>query len=324
MPRSDVSVPGLESQHSWINPFHLEDLLVFDMATLRRLLDGCLREMSPKQLAWSVHTASPALLARVSACLPQEFQATFFEEWRRPVPQYKLERAQQQLLDAFFWELTYWKTPHLYDELTIGEQLHPGIFQRLEPLLRGKVVLDAGAGSGRATWEALHHGADKVYAVEPSLGLVRLLQEKMRVRSIDGRRIHPLQGDFAHLPLADLSVDVALACSAFTAESGQGGEVGLAELKRVTRPGGSIVLIWPRPEDVSWLQARGFQYVALPGAEEMCVHFPSLASARRCVRHFYADKRSALAYLLRQHPSAAIPCSVLGFNPPCDYCLLHT
>jgi hypothetical protein len=53
----------------------------------------------------------------------------------------------------------------------------------------------------------------------------------------------------------------------------------------------------------------------------MYVHFRSLQSALRCARLFYAHNQAVTRYLLtRQQPN--VPFSVLGFNPPRDYCWL--
>jgi ubiquinone/menaquinone biosynthesis C-methylase UbiE len=227
----------------------------------------------------------------------------------------------QRLLDVAFWELTYWQTPELYDELTAGERLHPGIFRQLGPLLRGRTVLDAGAGSGRATIECLRQRAGHVWSVEPSPGLRRLLRRKLAAAGPDGARVTVLAGRFEALSLPANSVDVALACSAFTARPGQGGDAGLAELRRVTRPSGRIVVIWPRPEDYAWLAARGFVYVALPAKDAPRVRFASLERALRVAEHFYADNPAVRRYLLQQG-QPEIPYELLGHNPPHDYCWL--
>ncbi|MGZ3638288.1 MAG: class I SAM-dependent methyltransferase, partial [Ktedonobacterales bacterium] len=225
-----------------------------------------------------------------------------------------------RLLDNLFWELTYWKTPNLYEALIEGERIHPGIFRRLTPDIRGKDVLDAGAGSGRATFACLRAGAHRVYAVEPSPGLLRILKSKCASYPAH-RQIIPARGRFDHLPLEDDSVDLALSCSAFTADPDQGGEPGLAELRRVTRAGGKIVLIWPRPQDYAWLAAHGFHYVALPAPPDMAARFRSLATALQVARRFYAHNTAAIRYLLRRR-RPEIPFSILGVNPPHDYCWL--
>jgi SAM-dependent methyltransferase len=311
-----------EDETLFDNPFRVEDLLIFDDNTLRTMLAQESFGLSVSVLArCSQGMENPLLLKRIRRNLPSRQRAHFLQELRRPYTPEEVECARHQLLDNLFWELTYWKTPELYEELTEGEQLHPGIFQRLEPDVRGKTVLDVGAGSGRASFECLRHGAKLVYAVEPSPGLLRILEQKLEHLRGE-QQILPLAGRFASIPLQDNSVDLSLSCSAFTANPEQGGEAGLAELLRVTRPGGKIVLIWPRREDREWLSARGFHYVALPVQNEMRVRFRSLQSALHCAQRFYAHNRAVARYLLtRRQPE--VPFSVIGVNPPRDYCWLE-
>lgn len=308
-----------EAQHLFENPFSIEDLEVFDGDTLQRIVSGNFG-VRLNDLAVSLRDAPWSLIRSIREHLSRRQNATLMQELHRPLPRQAVEAARRSVLDDLFWELTYWKMPDLYEELTLGECIHPGIFQALEPDMRNAVVLDAGAGSGRASFECLSHGSGQVYAVEPSPGLLNILRRKLRGRP-EEHRLFPLQGSFEHLPLEDDCVDLALSCSAFTAEAGQGGESGLAELKRVTKPGGKIALIWPRVEDRGWLMSHGFHYFALPLHGEMYVHFRSLQSALRCARLFYAHNQAVTRYLLtRQQPD--VPFSVLGFNPPCDYCWL--
>ena len=302
------------------NPFQMADLEVFDDQTLQRILTAESFGLTVPRLAHSLKESSPEQVQRVSRNLSRPQRSLFVHELEHSLSSGEIEDARRQVLDSLFWELTYWKTPGLYEQLTEGEQLHPGIFQQLEGDIRGKVVLDVGAGSGRATFECLRYGAGKVYAVEPSPGLLHMLQQKM-AQQPGSQTIVALPGRFDALPLADDSVDVALSCSAFTTMPEQGGEPGLVELQRVTRDGGIVVLIWPRTEDRDWLQARGFHYVALPVQQEMQVRFRSLGSAIQCARRFYAHNGAVLHYLLTRK-RAEVPFSVIGVNPPCDYCWL--
>ena len=302
------------------NPFAIEDLMVFDDATMRHLFGRGGLGLRLEDVAWSLQGASKALLKRVSYGLPARQRANFMMAFRQPVSRDTVNAAQKRVLDTLFWELTYWKTPELYEELTEGECLHPGIFQQLEPDLCGKTVLDVGAGSGRATFECVRYGARLVYAVEPSPGLLRILKQKLASQP-DSSRIIAYRGYFDQIPLDNHSVDISLSCSAFTAEPERGGEPGLIELQRVTKPGGKIVFIWPRREDYGWLVEHGFQYVSLPLSHEMKVRFRSLPSALRCARLFYAHNRAVVRYILKKR-QPEVPFSVLGSNPPCDYCWL--
>ncbi len=315
-----TSVPA-QNMPLFENPFHIADLLVFDDATMQHLFSRGSFGITLEDLAYSMHNAPQQLVERIRCNLPAQQRSQFMQLLCQPVAKDVVQAARRHILDALFWELTYWKTPELYEELTEGEQLHPGIFQQLAPDLQGKTVLDAGAGSGRASFECVRHGARVVYAMEPSPGLLHILEKKIADQPVDNRII-PCQGYFDQVPLEDKSVDVALSCSAFTADPEQGGEPGLAELKRVTKPDGKIVLIWPRREDHEWLAEHGFQYVALPMDQEMQVHFRSLQSALRCARRFYARNKAVVDYILT-HRQPEVPFSVLGFNPPCDYCWLR-
>lgn len=304
------------------NPFDLADLEVFDDATLQRVCVGEHASVPFEILALSLRGAPESLLRRIAHCLSPAQWAQLQHVQRRSCPsQEDVEHARRLLLDRLFWELTYWKTPELYEELTEGEHLHPEIFPRLAPDIRAKEVLDVGAGSGRATIECLRYGAAHVYAVEPSPGLRRILEQKLRHMPQPSRFVS-CSGSFEDLPLEDQSVDLALSCSAFTALPGQGGEPGLSELKRVTRAGGKIVLIWPRYEDRAWLEEHGFTYVTLPMDQEMRVRFRSQKAALECARRFYTYNHEVARYVLTRQ-SADIPFSVIGLNPPCEYCWLQ-
>ncbi|TMD69575.1 MAG: hypothetical protein E6I91_01745, partial [Chloroflexi bacterium] len=161
------------------NPFSIEDLQIFDDATMQRMLSSSGYGLTLEDLAWSLQGAPKPLVRRVRHDVPTRQRAHFQQELQRALQPGEVKAARQRVLDVLFWELTYWKTPDLYEELTEGEQLHPGIFQRLAPDIRGKIVLDAGAGSGRASFECLRKGAKLVYAVEPSPGLLHILEQKI-------------------------------------------------------------------------------------------------------------------------------------------------
>ncbi|MBV8822945.1 MAG: methyltransferase domain-containing protein [Chloroflexi bacterium] len=302
------------------NPFVIEDLLVFDNATLQRLLSSEGFHLTIEDVAHSLYGTSKPVIAHIACNLPLEQRAYFQSLLQHPLTETEVKAARQRILDNLFWELIYWKAPELYDELTDGEQLHPGIFQQLESDVRDKVVLDAAAGTGRVTFECLRHRAELIYAVDPAPGLLHLLSQKLASAS-DTNRVIIRRGCFEQLPLENDSVDISLSCSAFSSKAGRGGERGLAEFWRVTKVGGKIILIWPNPYDYDWLVKHGFRYVTFPLHQEAYVRFRSLESALRCLQLFYADNRAAAHYILeRQQPE--VPFSLLGFEQPHDYCWL--
>lgn len=299
------------------NPFHIEDLEIFDDDMLQVFLGNCGFGLTVEKLARSLQGVNEELIQHIERNLLPSQRSNFICELRKSIPKAIIEADRCYILDQLFWELTYWKTPNLYEELIEGEQLHPGIFQQLERDISNKVVLDAGAGSGRATFECVHYGARRIYAVEPSPGLLRILQRKIATQA-ELRCVLPFRGRFDKLPLADDCVDTAISCSAFTSDPAQGGEPGLDEFRRVIKPGGKIVILWPRVQDHYWLAEHGFHYVALPVHDEMLIRFRTLRSALRCVRRFYVHNSKAVRYIIREH-KPEIPFLMLGINPPNDY-----
>lgn len=318
------------TQPAFENPFTLTDLLALDDDTLGSLLLDFAQQHGAKTLAWALIGASSEGANHAQQALSMRRGGDNAQQ----APAHDagaLAQARQWLLDACFWELTYWKTPQLYEALTEGERIHPGVWRRLAPWLRGALVLDAGAGCGRAAFACLSVGARHIYAVEPSPEMLLILnrkiaQARLSEPSVDGSistnqpaAITPLRGRFDHLPLPDHSVDLSLSCSAFTAELAHGGERGLAELLRVTRPGGHIVIIWPRPADYAWLAAHGFAYASVHTRRAMAIRFRSRERAVDCAHRFYARHPAVIRYL-EDHQTRELPFSVLGVNPPIDYC----
>lgn len=301
------------------NRFEMEDLLVFDDELLARIASGGYG-LTIDELASGLKGTQGELVRRIEAHIPANEQARFASILHDKLPEKEVEAARHRVLDRLFWELTYWKTPDLYEDLTEGERLHPDIFRQLEPDIRGRVALDAGAGTGRATFECLRYGAKLVYAVEPSPGLLRILNKK-RERYAMPERISPVQARFQALSLPDHSIDLVISCSAFTADEEEGGERGMAEFKRVAKKGGKIIIIWPRAQDYGWLAAHGFHYVALPDEQEKGIHFRSVQRAIECARHFYARNPRVVEYIAREH-TPDVPYEIIGMNPPRDYCWL--
>jgi SAM-dependent methyltransferase len=97
-------------------------------------------------------------------------------------------------------------------------------------------VLDLGAGTGKLT-RLLVSEFDRVVAVEPA-------EEMRRLLVVQCPDAVALSGTGQQIPVADASVDAVYAAQAFHWFD----EVAaVAEIARVLRPGGALVLMWNRP-----------------------------------------------------------------------------
>jgi SAM-dependent methyltransferase len=204
------------------------------------------------------------------------------------------------------WELLYRLEPELYDQLASAERLHPGVVGWL-PRDADRIA-EVGAGTGRLTLELIGRGR-QVVAVEPAAPLRQILRRKLAAAE-HGDRARVTHGFFDRLPLPDDYADLVVACSALTPGPGHGGDVGLAEMERVCRPGGRVAIIWPNHLD--WLAARGYQYLSFPGP--MSVEFGSCREAVELAGIFYLGAVEEV----RRRGQRTVPFEVLGINPPRD------
>jgi SAM-dependent methyltransferase len=207
---------------------------------------------------------------------------------------------------ALAWELLYRLEPELYDRLVTAERLHPQVVSWLPRDL--DQIAEVGAGSGRLTMELIER-ARHIVAVEPAQPLRRILRRKLAAAD-HGDRVRVMCGYFDDLPLPDDFADLVVACSAFTPAPEHGGETGLAEMERVCKPAGYVVIIWPNHLD--WLAARGYRHVSFPGP--MSLEFGSYPEAVELAEIFYPDASDEV----RRRGSPTVPFEILGVNPPRD------
>jgi SAM-dependent methyltransferase len=97
-------------------------------------------------------------------------------------------------------------------------------------------VLDLAAGTGKLT-RLLAAAFDRVVAVEPSEPMRRLFLQVCP-------EVEALAGTAHEIPLADGAVDAVFVAQAFHCFDD---ERALAEIARVLRPGGAIVVMWNEP-----------------------------------------------------------------------------
>ena len=121
----------------------------------------------------------------------------------------------------------------------------------------GKTVIDVGCGTGRLTFVAASE-AREVYAVDPVENLRCYVRERARERGL--ANVYCVDGLITQLPFPDAFVDITMGGHVF----GDDPEEELAEVLRVTRPGGSVVLC-PGNDDVdnerhAVLVGHGFEW----------------------------------------------------------------
>jgi len=126
-----------------------------------------------------------------------------------------------------------WHWPDVYAVENAAQDVDGAIWTALRELapFAGRDVVDVGCGEGFHL-PVFAAEAASVVGVEPHPPLVR----RARARGLDVR-----EGSAERLPLADASVDVVHARTAYF--FGPGCEPGLAEAERVMRPGGVLVVV---------------------------------------------------------------------------------
>ena len=115
--------------------------------------------------------------------------------------------------------------------MTLGET----VLDRLDAG-QGTTLLDVGAGSGALAIPAARRGAE-VLAVD----LAPTMIERLAVRARDLPNLRARVMDGEHLDLADDSFDVAASINGVTLFPDT--DAGIAEMVRVTKPGGRVVLV---------------------------------------------------------------------------------
>jgi SAM-dependent methyltransferase len=128
-------------------------------------------------------------------------------------------------------------------------------FDRFQ-LAEGNRMLDLGCGQGRHTYEALRRGAE-VVAVDLNTDDLRGVEEMVAALAEAGDIKPPdgpvtLEADALDLPFADGYFDRVLASEIL--EHIPDDRTAIAEIVRVTRPGGLVAVTVPRnwPERICW------------------------------------------------------------------------
>lgn len=144
---------------------------------------------------------------------------------------------------SLVWELADWivyqRAPEMYDS---GSEVDFDVAAVVSVVdLEGKVVIDAGAGTGRVAFAVAPY-ARHVFAFEP----VATLRQYMRDRAERAgmANVFVADGLLSAIPLPAASADVLLTCQAI----GWSLDAELMEIERVVRPGGVAMHLFGTPE----------------------------------------------------------------------------
>ena len=142
------------------------------------------------------------------------------------------DKARARLFYRFLSKVYDRVNPFIWDERMRGEAI--GMLD----LDGDERVLDVGCGTGFATEGLLEH-ADEVYGLDQSVHQLEKAWAKLGKHD----PVRFSRGDAERLPFADDSFDVVW--SSGSIEYWPNPEVALAELRRVARPGGQVLVVGP-------------------------------------------------------------------------------
>ncbi len=105
--------------------------------------------------------------------------------------------------------------------------------------VKDKKVLDAGAGPGCITIEALRQGATLVFTLDPSMRMID--EQQKNLSGLPRGKYESMQGMFEEIPLKSNSIDAII--SSFALRDAYDLEQAVNEIARVLNPHGKVVIL---------------------------------------------------------------------------------
>ena len=174
------------------------------------------------------------------------------------------------------WASSY--PAHAHNPLMRAEER--AMLSLLPGSLQGHSVLDVGCGSGRYMLHVLRGGAPRVSGVDLSPQMLE--RAELELNSYRGRaEIKLMQGDLSALPVPDAWAD-ATVCGLVLGHLEQLRQA-LHELKRVTRPGGTVLCsdLHPIGNALGWLRdfRSGDRQYAVRHTQHLYSHWHAACAA---------------------------------------------
>lgn len=124
--------------------------------------------------------------------------------------------------------------------------------------IRPKLILDVATGTGDFAIQALDLQPDKVIGIDISEGMLDVGRKKMKERHLD-QKIELRSGDSENIPFEENKFDAVIV--AFGVRNFENLEKGLAEIFRVVKPGGKVVILeFSKPSHFPFKQLYNFYF----------------------------------------------------------------
>ncbi len=150
----------------------------------------------------------------------------------QPIPE-QIRQAEIKILNTINDLVVYAVDPAIYDARPFMGWDSKELSKLTD--FSGKIVIDVGSGTGKLAFIAAEN-ASVVFAIEPVSNLRRFI--KLKAQSQNLTNVFPMDGLITDLPFPSGFADVTMGGHVF----GDHPEAEYAEMKRVTRTGGMLIL----------------------------------------------------------------------------------
>ena len=213
-----------------------EDLLLLETFQIKYLPDRV-----PKKEFSSLLRANPVIHRYMISKYPPigSFINAILKENIAISNKNKIEEYCQELLWEIADLIVYNKYPEIYD----AKVEFAWDFSEITSVtsLEGKVVIDAGAGTGQLAFQAAQF-AETVFAVEPVTSLRGFIRDKVSKKNV--KNLYAIEGFLDSIPLPDNSADVLMTSNAI----GWNLKDELKEIERVLKPNGCAIHLLRSPD----------------------------------------------------------------------------
>jgi ubiquinone/menaquinone biosynthesis C-methylase UbiE len=221
--------------------FHGVDLKVEDLYLLEPFQINTLQSRVPEQEFAAVLFSNPNIKSFLIKKHPPI--AEYINKVQKKHGPAKDKNKLDEFTDRVIWEiadlLIYNKDPGLYDFKAISKWDYKDITSVTN--LKDKIVIDAGAGTGRVAFKAVKD-AKTVFAVEPCSSLRNFIRKKAAKNNITN--LFVIDGYLHEIPLPKDFADILITSNAI----GWKLEDELKEIERVVKTGGHAIHLTSSPD----------------------------------------------------------------------------